>query len=66
MEQELCVTALRSYLVRAEKISEMLAESTTEPLNFKHRLNLMSQWIAENDADLIYLGCRGSLKAQSG
>ncbi len=58
---EICVNALRSYVMEAEKTIARLCECTAEPLNFKKRFKLMSQQIAENDAHLIYLGARGLL-----
>jgi hypothetical protein len=58
---EICVTAMRSYVVEAEKTISMLVDCAPEPLSFNRRFKLMCQQIAENDAHLTYLGDRGLL-----
>ena len=56
-----CVTTMRLYFVQVEKMSEMLAECTADPMTFRERFRLMSQGIVENDAHLAYLGSRSLL-----
>jgi hypothetical protein len=56
-----CVTALGTYIVEAEKTTQMLVECTVEPLTFTERFKLLSQGIAENAAHLTYLGTKSLL-----
>jgi hypothetical protein len=55
------VAAMRAYLVEIEKTSTMLAECGPEPPNFIEGFRVMSQVIAESDAQSAYLAARGLL-----
>ena len=56
-----CVALMRSYFVEAEKFTAMLADCTAKPLSLKKRLQLTAQGIAEHEAQLTYLSCKGLL-----
>jgi hypothetical protein len=56
-----CVTALGTYVVEAEKTTQMLAECTAEPLPFTDRFRLMSQGMIEDDAHVAYSGIKSLL-----
>ena len=56
-----CVTAFKTYVVEAEKTTQMLADCTAEPLSAADRLRVMSQGIVENDAHLSYLSVKSLL-----
>jgi hypothetical protein len=56
-------TAMRAYVIEAEKLCVMLRKCTAEPLSFTERLNLLLRETAEKDAHTSYLGNKKLLHA---
>ena len=56
-----CVTAMRGYVVEAEKSCVLLGQYTAEPLSDAERLTLVSQEVAEKEAHSTYLSTKRRL-----